>query len=648
MAIGIEHERDPVARVAVGRGRLARVWPLARATVPGRGGFWSRRQRINREASLAHGYAQLEQAGNLSMLAAAAAGERRELDIVRFPPYLDTDVYKWLEAVAWSAPHGLPSGVAAGAERAIDLISRAQAPDGYLNSFYQVAFPELRWTDVGYSHEIYSAGHLIQAAVAWSRSLGDRRLLDVAIRFADLIEDTFGPGRRPEPDGHPLAESALVELYRETGERRYLALASFFLDQRGQGLLGDNQGRWYFGGRAYFQDHVPVREATTLEGHAVRALYLVTGAVDVYLEDGDQALLRASERQWRDLVTAKLYITGSTGQRPETEGFGERFELAPGSGYCESCAAIASFGWNWRLLLATGKARYAELMERTLYNGVLPGISEDGRRFFYRNTLSSDGSHRRAAWHYVACCPPNLMRLVASVAHYAASQDAQGVQIQQYLDAELEAGRRAGPIRLRMRSEAPWGATTTVTVLDTPPDAWTLSARIPEWASGATLSVVGGRSRAARAGSYARVRRRWRRGDRVHIELPLSPRFVEVDPRVEAMRGQVALQRGPLLYCWEACDQPSGVDLATASVDIQAKVETDHRSGRFGEAVWLNTPGSAMTEPDGADLYRDARTAPLPEGRPVGLVAAPYAMWANRRRGRMRVWMPRTPGQQPT
>ena len=342
------------------------------------GGFWARQQRLNREVSLARGYAMLERAGNLSMLEAAAAREHRELDLVRFPPYLDTDVYKWLEAVAWATPQGLPLRVSAAADQTIDLIVRAQSPDGYLNSFYQVAFPELRWTDVAYSHEMYAAGHLIQAAVAWSRALGDRRLLEVAIRFADHIDSVFGPGRRPEPDGHPLVESALIELYRETAERRYLELARFFLDARGHGRLGDNAGRWYFGGPAYFQDHVPVREASLLEGHAVRALYLAIGAVDDYLEEGDQALLAASERQWRDLVGGKLYITGGIGQRPETEGLGDAYELPPGSGYCETCAAVASVQWNWRLLLATGKARYAELMERTLYNGVLPAVSATG------------------------------------------------------------------------------------------------------------------------------------------------------------------------------------------------------------------------------------------------------------------------------
>lgn len=629
--------------VAVDPGPFARFRTLSRSTVPAAGGFWARQQRRNREVSLARGYAMLERAGNLSMLEAAAAREHRELDLVRFPPYLDTDVYKWLEAVAWATPQGLPSRVSAAADRTIDLVERAQSPDGYLNSFYQVAFPELRWTDVAYSHETYAAGHLIQASVAWTRALGDRRLLDVAIRFADHIDRVFGPGRRPEPDGHPLVESALIELYRETAERRYVELARFFLDARGHGRLGDNAGRWYYGGPAYFQDHVPVREASRLEGHAVRALYLVIGAVDDYLEEGDQALLAASERQWRDLVKGKLYVTGGIGQRPETEGLGDAYELPPGSGYCETCAAVASVQWNWRLLLATGKARYAELMERTLYNGVLPGVSADGRTFFYGNPLLSNGSHRRAEWHYVACCPPNVMRLVASIAHYAATADDAGIQVHQYLDSVLETSLPGGRVRLEVSSELPWQGGVTLTLLETPPQAWTLSLRIPAWASGATVAVPDAVARAVRPSSYVRLRRRWDAGDRVTLSMPMEPRFIEAHPRVDAARGQVALERGPLVYCFEACDQGAGVDLAAVAVDVEAPVTAAWRPRLLGGTHVLRASGRARRLARGGALYRPSASGTAPAEREVELVAVPYFLWANRQRGTMRVWQPRVP-----
>jgi DUF1680 family protein len=583
----------------------------------------------------------LERAGNLSMLAAAAAGGRRELDIMRFPPFLDTDVYKWLEAVAWVAPDGLPPDVERAAGEAIDLIERAQAPDGYLNSFYQVAFPELRWADVAYSHELYGLGHLIGAGVAWSRALGDDRLLRVAVRFADHVDKVFGPGKRPEPGGHPGVETALVELYRETGEQRYLALARFFLDGRGQGLLGDNTGRWFFGGPAYFQDHVTVREAKALEGHAVRALYLVTGAVDDYLEEGDEALLRATRRQWRDLVAGKLYITGGIGQRPETEGFGEPYELPPDRGYCESCAAIAGIQWSWRLLLATGEERYADLIERTLYNSVLAGVSVDGGSFFYSDPLQSSGAHRRAEWHHVACCPPNLMRLIASVGHYAATVDAGGVQVHQYLDSVLEASLPSGVTRLEVSTDLPWEGHAALTVLGAPAGAWTLALRIPRWADGAGVAVGDGAERPARAGTYVRLRRRWQAGDRVRLTLPMSPRFVEAHPRVQALRGQVALEHGPLVYCVEACDQEHGLDLAAVAVDVDASVSADWRPGWAGGAIWLRTSGRAGRADRGGPLYRPAGSGTARSGRDVELEALPYFLWANRRRGAMRVWLPR-------
>ncbi|MGQ9687157.1 MAG: glycoside hydrolase family 127 protein, partial [Thiobacillaceae bacterium] len=268
------------------------------------------------------------------------------------------------------------------ANEVIALIAQAQTPDGYPNSYYQVVKPDQRCTNLRDDHELYCAGHLFQAAVAHHRATGQNSLLDVARRFADYIDSVFGPGKRPGAPGHPEIEMALVELYRETGERRYLELAGFFLDQRGHGVIG---------GRGYHQDRVPVREATAVEGHAVRQLYLTTGMADVYLETGEPALLSALLRQWDDMTGTKLYLTGGLGARHEGEAFGDPYELPNDRAYCETCAAIASILWNWRLLLATGKGRFADLIERTLYNGFLSGLSLDGQKYFYVNPLLSRG-----------------------------------------------------------------------------------------------------------------------------------------------------------------------------------------------------------------------------------------------------------------
>jgi uncharacterized protein len=620
-------------------GMLLRPLPLDAVRIEG--GLWAERRRVNATTSLRRGYEMLERAGNISLLRAAANGEHRALDPVSFPPFIDTDVHKWLEAVAWAAADGLPRSVARAADELTSLVLAAQEPDGYLNTFYQVGHPGKRWTDLAYGHELYSAGHLIQAGVAWSRTTGDRRLLDAAIRFADHIDSVFGPGRRQEPDGHAEVETALVELFRETGERRYLDLARFFLGQRGKGLLGGNVGRWYFGGRAYFQDRVPVREARTLEGHAVRALYLAAGAADVAIEDPDRGLLGTSLAQWSDLVDGKLFITGGVGQRTETEGFGDPYELPPDRGYCETCAAVASVQWSWRLLLATGDPRHAELIERTLYNAILPSVSVDGRSFFYGNPLMSRAGHRRSSWYHVACCPPNVMRLLASLQHYVATGGPDGVQVHQYVAGSIVHAVDDGSVRLSIETAQPWEGDVRVRVEEAPGSAWVLQLRIPAWADGARVRVGSGRERVARPGEVVRLRRRWRAGDSVGLELPMAPRFVEAHPRVEAVRGQVVLERGPLVYCWEAADQAAGVDVVEAAVDVGAPIEPEWRTATLGGALCLRVQGSAAEARDDGPLYRRARVRVGASGRPVELVALPYYLWANRGKGAMRVWIPR-------
>ena len=321
-------------------------------------------------------------------------------------------------------------------------MAAAQGDDGYVNSYYTVAEPGRRWTDLPQGHELYCAGHLVQAAIAYRRATGDDRLLAIARRFVDHIHSVFGPGRRATTDGHAEIEMALVELYRETGERRHLDLAAFFLDQRGRGRIGPNR----YDSAAAFQDRVPVREATTVEGHAVRALYLTTGVADVYLETGDAALLQALTRQWRRHGRRQALPHRRRRRRHLAEAFGHPYELPSDLAYSETCGAIASVMWSWRMLLATGQSRFADLIERTLYNAVLAGVSLIGDRYFYVNPLASNGEvehlHRggrraRKPWHLVACCPPNVMRLLASLGHYVATHDASGLQIHQYAAARI-------------------------------------------------------------------------------------------------------------------------------------------------------------------------------------------------------------------
>ncbi|HJT99965.1 MAG TPA: beta-L-arabinofuranosidase domain-containing protein, partial [Actinomycetes bacterium] len=475
-----------------------RLSPLGPGRARLTGGFLAERQRVNREHTLPHGFAQLQRSGALGNLRLAAGAEGRyraaaDTSGATFP-FLDSDVYKWLEAVGWELGRAPDPALQAAADEAIGLVAAAQRPDGYLNSYVQVVTGGTPHTDLAWGHEFYCAGHLIQAAVAWHRALGDDRLLEVAVRAADRIDKEFGPTGREGVDGHPGVEMALVDLTRVTGDGRYLALAARMVELRGRGLLGE--GRF---GAAYWQDHLPVREAATVAGHAVRQLYLDAGVVEVAVELGDDGLLAAVERRWRDLVQTRMYLTGGMGSRHRDESFGDPYELPPDRAYAETCAAIAAVLLGWRLLLATGQAGYADTVERVLYNGVLPGMSLGGTRFFYVNPLqrrterawAPPGHGGRAPWYPCACCPPNLMRTLSALEQQLATADGAGVQLHQYATADLRADVGGGQVRLAVRTGYPWRGRVEVEVVEAPGTPWTLSLRVPGWCRSATLAGPG-------------------------------------------------------------------------------------------------------------------------------------------------------------
>ena len=609
------------------------------------GGFWAARQAVNRDAALPHGIRMLEAAGNLDNLKLAAG---KMTGRYRGPVFMDSDVYKWLDAAACEMARVPSAALASASAEMIDLVAAAQGADGYVNSYYQVAEPGKRWTDVAHGHELYCAGHLFQAAVAHHRATGEDRLLTIARRFGDYLVSVFGPGRRTATPGHPEIEMALIELSRETGERRYLELATFFIDQRGRGWLGGGR----FNSSAYFQDRVPVRDASVVEGHAVRALYLTTGLTDLYLETGDAALLAALNRQWHDLVAGKLYVTGGVGARHNAESFGQPFELPNDLAYCETCGAIASVMWSWRMLLATGHARYADLIERTLYNAILAGVSLSGDRYFYVNPLASNGEPellsrggcRRKAWHLVACCPPNVMRLLASIGHYLATRDAAGVQIHQYASARIATELAPGQaVALRIESAYPWEGRVRLGVEEGSSRAWTLSLRVPGWCAGASARVNGREVAPARDGAgYLRVERQWARGDTVELDFTLSAHLVEAHPWIESTRGCVAIERGPLVYCIEQADQQNAA-VPDVEIDAGAPLESAWAAERLDGVALIRASGWAVDTTAWKDrLYRPVSPAPAPRRR-VELTAIPYYAWANREPGAMRVWIPRGP-----
>jgi DUF1680 family protein len=637
--------RPSVAAVLPGPGTRSALRPLDATDVAITGGYWADRQAMNRTRTLHHGYAQLEAAGalhNLRLAAGAQGTYKTFSDTFGYAfPFLDTDVYKWLEAVGWELGRAPDASLAEEADGAIATVAAAQRPDGYLNSYVQVVGGGEPFRDLAWGHEFYCIGHLVQAAIAWHRGLGDDRLLDIARRAVDQLETTFGAGRREGIEGHPEIEMALVELWRTTGERRYLAFAEALIERRGHGLLGTDRF-----GSAYWQDHLPVRSAPTVAGHAVRQLYLDAGAVDAAVELGDDELLAAVERRWEDMVATRSYLTGGLGARHRDESFGDPFELPPDEAYAETCASIASVLLAWRLLLATGRPRYADAIERTVHNGVLSGLSLDGTRFFYVNPLQrrkdppapdQHGDGGRQTWYPCACCPPNLMRLLSSWEQYLATLDDRGVSIQQFATASLQAETGAGRVGLTMETDYPWDGRIAVTVSATPDALWTLSLRIPSWCRRATITDPDGTTRPvdvdAVAGAVS-LDRAWRVGDRVVLELDMPARVTHPDPRVEATRGCVAFERGPIVYCLEAADLPPGIDLEAVAVDDAEVPVVVDRPDLSAGAVGLRIP-AVVTAPAGDG------DAPMPD-RTVDACLIPYALWANRELGPMRVWIPVT------
>jgi DUF1680 family protein len=615
---------------------IAALHPLPLSAVrldpDGLAGGWQTR---NAEATLPHCIDQLGTHGNLDNVRRVTGDAATPYAGMWFA---DTDVHKTLEALAWQG------GSSTFFADTVALLEKAQDPDGYLDSYHQGDHRDEQWSDLGFSHEMYTAGHLIQAAVAAARGApaepAAQQLGIVARRFADLLVRRYGADGADAYCGHPEVETALVELYRLTGHHPYLELATLFVARRGRGLLGPGR----FGSR-YWQDHRPVRESTEVTGHAVRQVYLMAGAVDVAVETRDVELLAVAERLWESAVASKTYITGGQGARHKDEGFGDPYELPPDRAYAETCAAIGAFQWAWRLLLATGKARYADEMERLLYNGIAASTAVDGKAFFYSNPLQlrtgHDGSHedapsQRLTWYSCACCPPNLARLMASLHAYAATGDKDGLQFQLYAPGTVTAAGHT----LEVETRYPWDEQITVTVRSAGPGPWTLALRVPAWCADARLTVNGALLRSGAQEGYLRVTRTWRPGDVVELTLAMPPRLISAHPRVDAVRGSVALARGPVVYCLEHADTPAGVLFEDLEIDPGVPVTT----GRSDFApVTLRVPVRVRAD-DAEDLYRPyPAVGAASRAEPVIVTAIPYFLWANRAPGPMRVWIPVAP-----
>jgi len=625
-------------------GSLRKLEPFQMAQVKIRNGFWASRLETNSRATIPHAYDRCKESGRTDAFKMDWKPGRGSQPHI----FWDSDVAKWIEAASYSLmTHPTPE-----LERTLDgvvnLVAGAQQPDGYLNVHFTVVEPEKRWTNLRDWHELYCAGHLMEAAVAHWRATGSRRLLDAARRYADYIDSVFGPGKHTGYPGHEEIELALVKLWRATGESRYLELSRYFIEERGrQPHLFDAEaaarGEEPGGHRAayeQYQAHLPVRQQDEAVGHAVRAMYLYSGMADVAAETGDAELLAACERLWESATARKMYITGGVGSLHRGEAFGPDFYLPNESAYAETCAAIGLVLFAHRMLQFDGDGRYADVMERALYNSVLSGVSLDGRKFFYVNPLSSSGSHHRQKWFACACCPTNIARLLASLGLYVYSASDRAVYIHLYVGSKGEVQVVGAQLTLMQETRYPWDGEVAISVgLDRPAE-FDVMLRIPGWCSRHEVKVNGVLADAPVRRGYARLRQRWSDGDRIELSLAMPVERMVSCPSVAENAGRVALQRGPLVYCLEQCDHAALVRSIVLPDDASLTVRFDPA---FGGGMML-IEGQGVAPRSGRKhepLYRPAREQGYEK---IDIRAVPYFAWDNRQPGPMTVWMPRTEG----
>ncbi|WP_224337635.1 glycoside hydrolase family 127 protein [Haloprofundus halobius] len=619
--------------------------------------FWSPWMERNRDVTIEYQYEQLEDSRTLENFYRAANGKEGGFQGMWFQ---DSDAYKWLEAASYELAKREDPDLRDRVNEVIDLIADAQEESGYLNTYFQLVEPDGKWTNLHMLHELYCAGHLIEAAVAHHEATGESSLLDVATAFADHIDDVFEDEIDGVP-GHEEIELALIKLYRVTGEKRYLDLAEYFINLRGYDdrlawelehldeIAGgefdsdDWKGSIHEGSRTVFLDdegeydgsyaqaHAPVREQSTTEGHSVRAMYLYAAVTELVAERGDDDLKAALDRLWANMTEKRMYITGGIGPEHEHEGFTEDYDLPNESAYAETCAAIGSIFWNQRMFELTEEAKYADLMERTLYNGFLAGIGLDGKHFFYVNPLASAGGHHRKGWFTCACCPPNAARLFASLGQYCYSTSGGELYVNQYVGGTLATSVHGVDVDVNQTSALPWDGDVTLEI--DADDVIPVNLRIPEWCTEATVAVNG--EEVDHDGSrYIRLDREWD-GETIELDLAMEPELVAAHPAVESDAGRVAVERGPLVYCAEEVDNDR--PLHQYAVCTDGDVNAAHREDLLGGVTVLEADADVPT----LDEWEGLLYLPDDETRTESttLTLVPYHSWDNRDPGAMQVWM---------
>ena len=570
--------------------------------------FWSPRLSKHVSATLPVCIDQIEnQTGRIRNFENAAKGEGEHSGIF----FDDSDVYKALEGMAYSLINNPDPELEKKADEWIDKFAAAQQPDGYINTFYTLTGLDKRWTNMD-KHEMYCAGHMIEAGVAYYQATGKRKLLDVCIRMTDHMISQFGPGKRHWVPGHEEIELALVKLYQTTQEQKYLDFAYWLLEERGHGhgTMGD-EGKW---DPVYYQDIVPVRRLTDISGHAVRCMYLYCGMADVAALKNDTGYIAAIDRLWDDVVHRNMYITGGIGSSRDNEGFTEDYDLPNLDAYCETCASVGMVLWNQRMNQLTGDSKYIDVLERSLYNGALAGISLGGDRFFYVNPLESKGDHHRQEWYGCACCPSQLSRFLPSIGNYiyASSDDALWVNLYIGNTGQIRIGET--DILLTQETDYPWDGSVKLTISTSQPLEKEIRLRIPNWCKTYDLSINGKRINVSEEKGYA-VIKDWKSQDVIALDMDMPVEIVAADPHAKENFGKRAIQRGPLVYCMEEIDNPVYFDQIQLS------------------------PSTTFQTAFASDILNGIKTIKT-NGRAQSATFIPYYAWDNRKAGKMRVWIP--------
>ena len=570
--------------------------------------FWSPRLKKHISTTLPVCIDQIEnQTGRIRNFENAAKREGEHSGIF----FDDSDVYKALEGMAYSLINNPNPELEKKADEWIDKFAAAQLPDGYINTYYTLTAPEKRWTNMD-KHEMYCAGHMIEAGVAYYKATGKRKLLDVCIRMTDHMMSIFGPGKRDWVPGHEEIELALVKLYQTTGEQKYLDFADWLIEERGHGHGSKGgEGEW---DPFYYQDDKPVREMSDIAGHAVRCMYLYCGMADVAALKQDSGYIESLNRLWDDVVLRNMYITGGIGSSRHNEGFTEDYDLPNLDAYCETCASVGMVLWNQRMNQFTGDSKYIDVLERSMYNGALAGISLEGDRFFYVNPLESKGDHHRQAWYGCACCPSQISRFLPSIGNYIYGTSNEAIWVNLYIGNSTEINTDNTNVTLRQETNYPWDGTVKLTVTPSNPLKKEIRLRIPGWCEQYTLSVNGQLVKVPTEKGYAVLNKEWKQGDVISLSMEMSVKLITADPRVKQNIGKRAIQRGPLVYCMEEVDNPQDFD----NLKIAA-----------------NTSFNAQFNPK---LLNGITTIKATTNE-LAITLIPYYTWDNRKAGKMKVWI---------